>query len=42
MSGHYSESSPKDKRSGGFPIRRSHHEGRGRIEHRTIRELVAC
>ena len=38
---HHGEFAPKDRWSRGSPIRRSHDEVRGRIEHRTIRELGA-
>ena len=38
---HHGESAPKDRRSRGSPIRRPHDEGRGRLEHRTIREIGA-
>ena len=38
---HHGESAPKNQRSRGSPICRPHDEGRGRFQHRTIREIGA-
>src|SRR5580658_8426980 len=36
---YHGKSATQDRRSRGSPIRRSHHEGRGRIEHWTVRKI---